>query len=313
MKMEKTILSVLPEDTLKRIDTYLSEKLPKFSRSFFKNLIETANIKVNNAVISKPGYNVKLNDIIEVFFPLYENIQMLDENQDLGVRVIYEHKDFLILYKPAHLIVHKPHLKSKELTLVDWIGHNFKDLTDVGSTDRPGIVHRLDKDTSGLIIVAKNNYAHMTFAAMFKDRLISKTYYAIVSGHPEASGIINEKISRDPINRNKMSTKYGHGRDALTYYKVIKYLKNSALVQVNPITGRTHQIRVHFLAIGHPLIGDILYNESSKLIDRQALHAQRLSFVYDDIYYSFSINLPEDMAKLIDKLDVGNEISVDKN
>lgn len=260
-------------------------------------------MKVNSTVIDKSSYNIRLNDLIEVHFPTYEAIQTLEDGQDLGVKIIHEHNDFLILYKPAHLVVHKPSLKSKELTLVDWVVHNFKDLKEVGPIDRPGIVHRIDKDTSGLIIVTKNNHAHMTFGDMFKDRKIFKTYYAIVQGRPAVSGTIDNKISRDPLYPTKMTARYDNGRDAVTHYKVIKYLKDSALVEANPITGRTHQIRVHFAALRHPLIGDKLYGSNSKLISRQALHAQSISFVYEGIEHKFSVNMPDDMCVLVDKLD----------
>ena len=229
----------------------------------------------------------------------------------MGVELIFEHPDFLIVYKPAGLLVHATDTAKDEVTLVDWLLKKFKDLSTVGSSDRPGIIHRLDQDTSGLLVIARNNYAHTTIGQMFKDRKVNKTYVAVVTGHPEPEGSIDLSIMRHPVYRNKMtyvktkgklSTKQAKARDALSHYKVIEDFDAHSLVEVKPVTGRTHQIRVHFSGIGHSLVGDKLYGHLSKDIGRQALHSKAIEFEYEGKKYSFEKEPPKDFRHLVEKL-----------
>src|SRR5690606_35122856 len=236
-------------------------------------------------------------------------------NTTMNVSVLAEKDHFMIIYKPAHLLVHAPSKMSPAITLTDWILHNYQTLAKVGIIDRPGIVHRLDKETSGIMIITRTNYAHSIFSALFKKREIHKKYYAVVEGHPESEGTITYAIGRDPHNRIKMTyfdelsmdennmIRNIKVRHATTHYKVITYFKNASLIEVKPTTGRTHQIRVHMLSIGHPIIGDQLYGKKSSLINRQALHAQELSFIFDEKPYTFSSNFPEDFQHLINNLE----------
>lgn len=196
-------------------------------------------------------------------------------------------------------------------TLVDWLRAFYPDLGQIGLEDRPGIIHRLDKDTSGLIIISRTHRAYKQFGQMFRNRTIQKTYQAIVQGHPESNGIIDLFIGRDPHIPVKMTAfdtkkaqryiRHGHKlRHAITHYKVIQYFENYTLLELKPVTGRTHQIRVHLSALGHPIVGDPLYGmPDKKHIKRHALHASDLSFELDNQRFSFSLPLPDDMQTLI--------------
>lgn len=300
---ENTItLVVTHEHANNRLDTYLSDNFKDHSRTFFQKLIHQNLVKINGAVVTKDGHKVKEHDQVEVTFPQLQPMQGLPIDKDLGVWVLFEHSDFLVVYKPAGLMVHAAATSAHELTLVDWLINHFKEIAEVGQVERPGIVHRLDKDTSGLVLVPRNNQAHMIFSDMFKHRGIEKNYIAVVEGHPLDSGTMEFPIIRDPAQGHRMTHKITYGRPSVTHYKVAKYLKDAALVDVHPVTGRTHQIRVHFSAIKHPIVGDKIYGKASELITRQALHAYSLSFIYKDRYYSFSCGLPQDMQELIKKL-----------
>ena len=199
-------------------------------------------------------------------------------------------------------MVHRASSSSDEKTLSDGLVYSFKELESFEDKKRPGIVHRLDKLTSGLMVIARNIKSKAKISQMFKDRKIEKTYLAVVEGHPPKEGSIDFPIGRDRIHRHKMSHKGMESRAALSHYKVLAYYENTSLVAVKIVTGRTHQIRVHFAAIGHSLVGDIVYGKSSKLIDRQSLHSWNLSFEYGNKLYKFTCPMPEDLKNLILKV-----------
>ncbi len=301
--------------SISRIDQYISSLFPHYSRSFFQQLILEKHVSLNGKIITKPSTQIALNDIITVQFPSARTIESdMIKHHTTGVNVVASHDHFMIIYKPANLLVHPPSNKSTAVTLTDWIIQNHQELVNVGIVDRPGIVHRLDKDTSGIMILTRTNYGHTVFNNLFKQRDIKKTYFAVVVGHPEPQGTITLAIGRDPHNRIKMTTfdeenheelikKYSIKiRHAFTEYKVVHYFKDTSLVEVKPTTGRTHQIRVHMAAVGHPIIGDQTYGNASSLINRQALHAHSLSFTFDGTDYTFSYDMPEDMQSLIKNL-----------
>ncbi len=299
---------VTQDENKTRLDTFISKKIESYSRSALKKIIENNLITVNGRVINKGSYVLKENDRVVVTFPAEpEPVDLKKLDKDLGVELIYEHKDFLIINKPAGLIVHKANSSAEnQVTLVDWLLHKFKEIKQVGVPERPGIVHRLDMLTSGIMVIPRNNYSMMKFSQMFKDRLIKKTYMAFVEGRPEKAGSIVNAIGRHPSGHkmahvsvsNKKATVIAP-REAVTNYEVIKYFKDYSLVKAMPLTGRTHQIRVHFAAIGHPLLADLLYGKKSNLISRQALHAYELEFDYEGEHFNFKVDMPKDMLSLV--------------
>lgn len=309
----KTIYTIIaePQHTNIRIDRFCAQQFPSYSRSFFQQLIDEGHITLNGKVIKQSAI-VAPNNVIEVKIPAYQPItpEKIVE-KTIGISIIYKHEHFMIIYKPAGLLVHAPSTTSTAITVVDWIQQNHAEINNIGSIDRPGIVHRLDKDTSGILIISRTNHAHGVFGSLFRQRAISKTYHALVQGHPPQEGTIDLPIGRDPRNRSKMSafsnmhtseTQKTNGikiRPAQTHYKVIEYFDKEALVEVKPITGRTHQIRVHMAAIGHPIIGDSVYGTKSPLINRQALHAYGVSFTFDNESHVFTHEIPKDMQQLI--------------
>ena len=297
-----------------RIDGFLTRFYPDYSRSYFQKLIDQQAILVNGIAAKKPSQVVKLGDQISVYFPPAPSYNL--EPCEVDFEVIDVQEDFIIVYKPAGLAVHPSTTADTQTpTLVHGLLHRFKELGVLADTERPGIVHRLDKDTSGLLIIARNERSCAKFSGMFQNRTISKTYLALVVGHPvQKAGSIDFEIGRHPVERHKMSHKGINSRPALTHYKVLAYYdepraatknvpeskQGSALVEVTIVTGRTHQIRVHMAALGHELLGDKVYGKASHLIDRQALHAWKISFEYQGKAYSYEQPVPQDMQKLID-------------
>lgn len=290
-----------------RLDQFLMQAVPGHSRTYFQRLIDNKCITINNKCVTKHSTLIKGEETIEILFPEPIPLESKITAHNLTIPIVYEHPDFLIINKPAGLMVHKPAHHIDQPTLVDWLIYTFKDLSEIGSPERPGIVHRLDKDTSGLMIIARNNQAQRAFNQMFADRSIHKTYYALVHGTPVAQGSIQDPIARDPIARHKMTHRLNTGRKALTHYTVAQYFEHATLVHAFPVTGRTHQIRVHFAGLGHPLVGDSIYTTNPVLLQsslhknmpRHALHAAALRFTYQGIDYSFSQEAPLDFLQTL--------------
>lgn len=284
-----------------RLDRTIASKLEGISRARIQRLIEEGFVRVNS-LVSKPGYRLNKGDEVVVTIP--EPVPSGLVAQKIPIQIIYEDKDILVVDKPAGLSVH-PGPGHPDTTLVNAI-LGYAPQVSGGETGRPGIVHRLDKDTSGLIIIALNPAAHLHLANQFKNRQVKKIYTALVGGNlVPATGFIDAPIGRDRSHRKKMAvTGPGAGRQARTGYRVMEYISSYTLLQAMPETGRTHQIRVHLAAIGHPILGDSTYGFPSRLLSRQFLHASGLIFKLpssgDEV--EFSSPLPQDLEKVLGAL-----------
>jgi 23S rRNA pseudouridine1911/1915/1917 synthase len=304
-----------------RIDRLLAQRLPALSRSRLKGLIEGGNLTVEGARVVQPSAKVRAGQRLVLTLPPAEEAD--PKAEAIALDILYEDEDLLVLNKPAGMVVH-PAPGNESGTLVNaLIAHCGESLTGIGGVKRPGIVHRLDKDTSGVMVAAKTESAHTALSAAFAARDIDRRYQAVVWGLPSPSkGEIEGNIGRSPRNRKKMAVVPGGGKPALTRYSVVKSLAGggAALVECKLMTGRTHQIRVHMTEIGHPLIGDPLYGGPSRqrlsrlspgaaaaarAFPRQALHAATLGFKHprSGEYLNFVTNLPLDIVDLIQSLE----------
>ena len=296
---EMKIFVVEEEDKGTRLDQYLVKQLD-LTRTRVQNLIKENNIKVNNEK-TKVAYKIEPNDSVRVYIP--EVVEKDIEAEDIKLDIVYQDGDIAIINKYSGMVVHPAHGHYSG-TLVNAILFQIKDLSGINGEMRPGIVHRLDKDTSGLIIVAKNDKAHTKLTEMFKNKEIKKTYLAIVKGKvSKETGRIETNIGRDEKDRKKMSVSRDEkkGKLAITTYKVIDSNERYSLLDVNIETGRTHQIRVHMAYIGHPIVGDSLYGNESDLITRQALHAYKVEFIHPITNKKMEIQsvIPKDMGILL--------------
>lgn len=291
---------VSPADSGKRLDIYLVDKFShRYSRSFIQELVSSGYVLLNGKS-AKAHHKVEKGNLISaniVERPSLENI--LPENIPLDI--IFQDDYLLVINKPAGMVVH-PASGNYSGTLVNALLYHCKNLPTVSGSLRPGIVHRLDKDTSGLMVVAKNNEAHYRLAEQFQDHTIKRKYVALVKGEVELDeGGIDLPIARHPRNRERMAISYANAKDAQTIYRVLKRFSGYTLIELIPKTGRTHQLRVHLAYIGHPILGDIKYGVRSDKISRPALHAQVLGFSHPATgkYIEFFTDLPADMKGLI--------------
>lgn len=287
----------------KRIDTFLAERLENISRNAIINLIDDGQISVNDKSVKK-NYKVKPLDCICVTVPKPK--ELLAKPQDISLDIVYEDQDVIVINKGKSMVVH-PAPGNEDGTLVNALLAYCKDeLSGIGGVIRPGIVHRIDKDTTGLLIVAKNDIAHKSLSAQLKDRSLSRTYYAMVIGNLKSDeGIINAPIGRSLKDRKKMAV-IQNGREAVTRYSVIERFLGYTLVKCSLETGRTHQIRVHMAYIGHPIVGDKVYGLKSDKsgLDSQCLHAKRLRFIHPKTGETVELEcpLPEYFEAFIKKL-----------
>jgi len=291
----------------KRVDVFLSTFLP-YSRSFIQKLFKQKLIKVNGNLV-KPAFSLNQGDKIEV---LPFKIQKLDAPpRPLPLDIIYQDKDIAVINKPPGMVVH-PACGHIEDTMVNALKFYLSDLSYIGGVERPGILHRLDKDTSGIIVVAKNDSSHLFLSEQFRLRNVEKVYIAIVEGVANfKEKTVNVPIGRHSFQRTKMDTKLG-GKPAITEFKLLRQFRRFALLRAKPRTGRTHQIRVHLKYLGFPVVGDSLYGKKENTIglERLALHSYKISFAHPGTkkWVSFTAKLPVDLKNALKELLINETV-----
>ena len=290
-----------------RIDKVLTEEMPEHSRSFFQKLLKDGMVSVNGRII-KANYKASAEDIVEVILPDPGEPGIVPE--DIPLDVLYEDDDILVVNKPKGMVVH-PAAGHSSGTLVNAVMYRCgSSLSGINGVMRPGIVHRIDKDTTGALLVCKNDFAHQSAADQLREHTITRRYRAIVSGDlKDEEGTIEGPIGRHPINRKKMAINEKNGKHAVTHYRVLEHFDNAAYVECVLETGRTHQIRVHMSSIGHPLLGDEVYGPQKNPyhLQGQALHAMVLGLIHPRTgqYMEFTAPLPEYFEELLTKLRAG--------
>jgi len=302
MEPEKYSFKVGEADKGKRLDMYIVEQLPGLSRSFVQKLTSEGNILLNGEP-AKNHHKVNTGEAVDVSVP--EPVASTIRAEKIPLDIVYEDGDLLIINKPAGMVVH-PAPGNYSGTLVNALLTHCKDLSGIGGVLKPGIVHRIDKGTSGLLVVAKNDSSHKALADQFRAKTTRRVYWALVKGVVRFdNGIVELPIGRSDDDRMKMAVKSEEGEEgryAVTKYKVLERFKDSTLLELTLGTGRTHQIRVHMSHVGHPVVGDEEYGSRSSL-GRPALHAKTIGFIHPGTkkYVEFTSELPEDIKKLIDE------------
>ncbi|WKY42997.1 RluA family pseudouridine synthase [Eubacteriaceae bacterium ES2] len=291
-----------------RLDLFCASQFGELSREFFKNLIKDDQVMVNGKS-AKASYRLKTGDVVMVNIPEAKPCDIAAEKMDLNI--VYEDDDVLIINKPRGMVVH-PAPGNYSGTLVNGIMAHTGHLSTINGVMRPGIVHRIDKDTSGLLMIAKNNKAHQSLTLQLMEHSVIRLYYAIVVGIVDVNeGKIDMPIGRDPRNRLKMAVVPENSKEAITHFKVIKRFAKHSLVRFQLETGRTHQIRVHMAKIGYPILGDSVYGKDkfnkAYIIKGQCLHAQALGFVHPETQNKmlFKTRVPEDFLQVLKRLNVG--------
>ncbi|HOV40750.1 MAG TPA: RluA family pseudouridine synthase [Oscillospiraceae bacterium] len=285
-----------------RLDRWLAEQEIELTRSAIQKLISEGEIKVNDKLVPK-NYVLKKNDDVSVNIPEPKELDV--KAQDLPIEIVYQDEDLLVVNKPKGMVVH-PAAGNYEGTLVNALLHHCKgQLSGINGIARPGIVHRIDKNTSGLLIVAKNDKAHLKLAEQIKAHTFTREYEAVVCGRMKnESGTINAPIGRHPVDRKKMCVTDKNSKNAVTHYFVIENFEAYSHLRLKLETGRTHQIRVHMAYIGHPVLGDDVYGKPFKGIEGQCLHAKKIGFVHPATgeYLEFDSELPLYFKNILQKL-----------
>jgi 23S rRNA pseudouridine1911/1915/1917 synthase len=314
--MNRTSLTFPADVDEERLDSFVARSLDTITRASVQKLIADGQVTVDGA-LRKSSHKLRGGEQIEVIIPPPRAAEA--EAEDIPLEILHEDEDLVVVNKPAGMVVH-PGAGTRGGTLVNALLSHCTDLSGIGGTMRPGIVHRIDKDTTGALVVAKNDLAHQSLAHQFKEHTIKRVYLALVYGSPKGDrGKIESLIGRHPVDRKRMSGKCTRGKHAVTHWYVVGRYGSVTLVRLKLETGRTHQIRVHMSEAGHPLVGDSVYGGSGRLagitdpqlktlireLGRQALHAKTLGFIHPSTgeYREFDTELPEDMARIIAYLE----------
>lgn len=307
--MNTVVLTVDGTLSGERLDVAVARAREDLTRARVQKLIDEGSILVDG-VPKKANYRLRVGERIEITVPEAKESDLAAENIEL--KILYEDRDVLVLEKPKGLVVH-PAAGHWGGTLVNALLYHCDDLSGIGGEARPGIVHRLDKDTSGVLVVAKNDRAHLSLTAQFKEHSVTREYVAVVHGEPTAErGVIDAAIARHKTDRKKMAvTAQGKGRRAVTYFRVLEKFEGYALLALRLETGRTHQIRVHLASIGLPVVGDPVYGQKKQKfrLSGQALHARLLGFMHpaDGRYLEFSSEPPQEFEDLLQQLREGGK------
>lgn len=302
--MEYYTFGTEDEDIGCRIDVFLTENLEEVSRSGVQKLIEQGHVQLGGEAV-KSNYRLRAKDVIDVVVPDAKVVEILPE--DIPLDILYEDIDVIVVNKPQGMVVHPAPGHTTGTLVNGLLFHCGDELSGINGEKRPGIVHRIDKDTSGLLMVAKNNVAHQSLAEQLAAHTITRKYNAIVfNGFSEDFGTVNKPIGRNPQDRKKMAITQKHSRHAVTHYQVLERLNQFTLIEAQLETGRTHQIRVHMTFLGHPLLGDLVYGPKKQPFrtEGQVLHARVLGFCHPTTgeYMEFEAPLPESFQRVLQRL-----------
>ncbi|MBS4536123.1 RluA family pseudouridine synthase [Clostridium sp. D2Q-14] len=295
---------IVDEESEGRVDSFLASELDEVSRSFIQKLIKNKKVTVNNRFV-KSKYSINEGDRIVVEVPEPKKLEVKPE--DIDIDIVYEDDDVAIVNKPRGMVVH-PAPGNYSKTLVNALLYKLNNLSSINGVIRPGIVHRIDKDTTGLLMIAKTNLAHLSLSQQLKEHSITRRYQALVEGNiNEDKGTINAPIGRNPKDRKKMCVIRENSKEAVTHFRVLKRYGNYTLIEARLETGRTHQIRVHMKYINHPIVGDPIYGTRDQKfnLEGQLLHAKIIGFNHprENEYLEFDSNLPEDFIRILNILE----------
>ncbi len=302
--MRNETYNITAPEAGKRLDVWLTDALGDLSRSYIDKLIQEGNATVGGKTV-KSGYKLKANDQVKICIPEPKVLEVKAE--DIELDIIHEDEDIIVINKPRGMVVH-PAAGNYTGTLVNALmKHCGNSLSDINGVIRPGIVHRIDKDTSGVLVAAKNNKAHSMLSGLLKEHNINRIYIAVAEGMiSEECGTIDAPIGRHPADRKKMTVNIKNGRRAVTHFRVLERFKSTTLLEMKLETGRTHQIRVHMSHIGHPLVGDSVYGRKKQIyeIQGQALHAGTLGFMHPGTgeYTEYTAQPPHEFKELVERL-----------